>query len=417
MSVSTSEVPDIFSEEHARDPHASYRVLRDEFPVVYHEGSKSWLVTRHADIVSILKSKDFSNECYSTMIAPVHGHTIINMEGKEHVMHRRLLSPFFHRDGLEAFKPTIRKVAAELSEPFLTREREAVRSGAKERGEVDLATEFFHQFPISVIEEMLGLPKDRHADFERWYTGIMDYIGNLAGDPEPEQRGLQAKAEMTEYFLPLIAERRKGEGTDLLTLMCQAEVDGKQLTDEEVRAFVSLMITAGGETTDRAQGNMFMRLLQHPDQLQAVYEDRSLIVDAFAETLRHTPPVHVAARTPHVDVEMHGVTIPAGDTVTLLVSAGSRDPRKFSDPDRFDIFREDNDTDRAFSAAADHLGFINGRHFCVGAMLARAELEIGAGVILDNMKDLRMVEGFEPLEHGLFTRGIDSLPVTYLPAD
>ena len=197
--------------------------------------------------------------------------------------------------------------------------------------------------------------------------------------------------------------------------MCQAEVDGSHLSDEEIRAFISLMITAGGETTDRAFGNMFMRLLQHPDQLQAVRDDRSLIVDAFAETLRHTPPVHISARTPTVDLELHGVTIPAGETITCLISAGSRDPRKFDDPDRFNIFRKDNDTDRAFSAAADHLGFINGRHFCVGAMLARAELEIGANRVLDTMDDLQFASGFIPVEQGLFTRGVDNLAVTYLP--
>lgn len=415
MSVSTSEAPDIFSEAHARDPHATYRVLRDEFPVVYHEGSKSWLVSRHEDIVHLLKRKDVTSDVYSQSIAPVHGHTIIEMEGKQHTMHRRLLSPFFHRDGLESFKPVIAKVARELAEPFLTREADAVRRGEKQRGEVDLAVEFFHQFPISVIENMLGLPKERHRDFERWYTAIMEYIDNLQADPARYERGLQAKKEMTEYFLPLIAERRKGDGTDLLTMMCQAEVDGEQLSDEEVRAFVSLMITAGGETTDRAQGNMFMRLLEHPDQLEAVYENPDLVVDAFAETLRHTPPVHVASRTPQVDIEMHGVTIPAGDTITCLVSAGSRDPRKFEDPDRFDIFREDNSTERAFSAAADHLGFINGRHFCVGAMLARAEIEIGVRYLLENMPGMKMAEGFVPVESGLFTRGLDSLKVTYDP--
>lgn len=415
MSVTTSPPPDIFSEEHARDPHATYRILRDEYPVLWHEGSKSWLVTRHADIVSILKSKDFDNECYSWMIEPVHGKTIINMEGREHVTHRRLLSPFFHSGGLQSFKPTIDRVARELAAPFLEREREAVRSGAKERGEVDLAKEFFHQFPISVIEEMLGLPRERHADFERWYTGIMEYIDNLQGDPGRAERGLLAKKEMTEYFLPLIAERRQGDGDDLLTLMCKAEVEGDQLSDEEIRAFVSLMITAGGETTDKAQGNMFMRLLEHPDQLDAVYENLDLVIDAFAETLRHTPPVHVASRTAQVDVELHGQTIKKGDTVTCLVSAGSRDPRKFQDPDRFDIFREDNDTDRAFSAAADHLGFINGRHFCVGAMLAKSEIEIGVRYLLENMPGMKMAEGFEPVESGLFTRGIDSLKVTYDP--
>ena len=99
-----------------------------------------------------------------------------------------------------------------------------------------------------------------------------------------------------------------------------------------------------------------------------------------------------------------------------MIGAANRDPRKFADPERFDIFRTDNDTSRAFSAAADHLGFINGRHFCVGAMLAKAEIEIGANAVLDRMTDLRFADGFVPQEAGLFTRGLDSLRVTFIPA-
>ncbi|MFA4926940.1 MAG: cytochrome P450 [Patulibacter sp.] len=415
MSTATSEAPDIFSAEFAADPHPVYQRMRDEFPVYFHEGSKSWLVSRHEDISRILRDKVITNENYSWQIAPVHGHTIINMEGKEHSLHRRLLTPFFHRGGLESFKPSISGVAEELLAGPLAREQAAVDAGTKARGQINLETEYFRLLPISVIARMLDLPKDRLGDFERWYTGIMDFIGNLADLPEPKERGLRAKDEMTEYFLPLIAERRGQGGSDLISLMCDADVNGESLTDEEVRAFISLMITAGGETTDRALGNMFMRLLQHPDQLQAVYDDRSLIADAFAETLRHTPPVHIAGRTPTEDYELHGVTIPAGDTITCMVSAGSRDPRKFEDPDRFDIFRKDNDTSKAYTAAADHLGFANGRHFCVGAMLARAEVEIGANHVLDTMADLQFAEGFEPVENGLFTRGVDELQVTYRP--
>lgn len=414
MSVSMSEPPDILSPKHDLDPNETYRALLEDHPVLFDAGTNSWLVCRHADLVRIFKSRSITSENYDWQIAPVHGRTIIQMEGKEHTMHRRLLSPFFHGGGLETFKPTIHAAAESLITPILEREAAAVARGEKSRGEVDLAKGFFHQFPITVIEEMLALPAEDHADFERWYSNIMDFIANISGAQEPMDRGLAARAEMSEYFLPLVAKRREGDGHDLLTLMCQAEVDGQHLTDEEVRAFISLMITAGGETTDRALGNMFMQLLRHPDQLKAVYNDRNLIIDAFAETMRHTPPVHIAGRQPTEDIEIAGVTIPKGATITCLVAAAGRDPRKFSDPDRFDIFRTDNDTDRAFSAAADHLGFANGRHFCAGAMLARAEVEIGANLLLDRMSDLRMADGFAPEPHGRFTRGVDSLKVTYV---
>ena len=417
MPVTTPDPPTIISEAHARNPDATYEVLRDHYPVLWDEPTQSFLVSRHEDIMWVLKNPtEITSENYSWQIEPVHGRTIINLEGKEHSLHRRLLTPFFHRGGLESFGPTIEGCAEALAEPWLTSEAEAVASGQKERGDADLVTQFIHHYPISVIEEMLALPREDHASFERWYGAIMEFIGNLAGEEGPKERGLAARAELTDYFLPMIRERRTGEGTDLLTLMCQAEVDGEHLTDEEVRAFVSLMITAGGETTDRAQGNMFQNLIMNRDQLDAVYANPDLIIDAFAETLRHTPPVHIAARQPIVDIELHGVKVPAGSTITLLLASGSRDPRKFEDPDRFDIFRTDNGTAKAFSAAADHLGFANGRHFCVGAMLAKKEILTGGRLLLSKMQDLRFADGYEPQPDGLFTRGLDSLRVTYIPA-
>jgi pulcherriminic acid synthase len=116
------------------------------------------------------------------------------------------------------------------------------------------------------------------------------------------------------------------------------------------------------------------------------------------------------------DVELQGVQIPEGSTITCMLAAANRDPRKFSDPDTFDLFRTDNDTSRAFTAAADHLAFIDGRHFCVGAMLARTEVDAAANHLLDHLQDLRLREGFTPAEEGIFTRAPNHLEVTFVPA-
>ncbi|CAL9324743.1 hypothetical protein SUDANB66_06624 (plasmid) [Streptomyces sp. SudanB66_2053] len=149
------------------------------------------------------------------------------------------------------------------------------------------------------------------------------------------------------------------------------------MSDDDIKAFCSLLLAAGGETTDKAIASMMANLLAHPDQLVAVREDRSLVASAFVETLRHTPPVHMITRQAATDVEVTGGTIPQGATVTFLVGAANRDERRYRYPDRFDIFRDDLTTTSAFSAAADHLAFALGRHFCVGALLAKAEVEIG----------------------------------------
>ena len=132
-----------------------------------------------------------------------------------------------------------------------------MRSGERDRGQADIAYEFTRMFPISVIVEMLDLPQEDHEKFERWYVSIMEFLSNLDGSQEPIDSGLRTRQELADYLLPVIAERRGGDGEDLISLFCRAEVDGEQLTDDEIRGFVSLTLTAGGETTDRALSSLF----------------------------------------------------------------------------------------------------------------------------------------------------------------
>ena len=415
MTMARPAAPDILSPEHAQDPYETYRILLEHYPVLYHEPTQSWIVSRQEDVAGLFRKPQVTSDNYAWQLEPVHGRTILQMEGKEHTAHRKLLNPFFHGAGLDRFRPTIASTARALAEPVIAREAAAVASGERSRGEADIAYEFTRMFPISVIVEMLDLPREDHAKFERWYVSIMEFLSNLDASPEPVEAGLRTRQELADYLLPVIAERRKGDGEDLISLLCRAEVDGERLTDEDIRGFVSLTLTAGGETTDRGLSSMFSNLLQHPDQLAAVYEDRSLIDDAFAETLRHSPPVHMIMRQATENIEIERTEIPEGSTIICLLAAANRDPRKFEDPDRFDIFRTDNDTERAFRASADHVTFADGRHFCVGAMLARTEIQVGAGLLLDHMKDLRLRNG-APVEEGVFTRAPNHVEVTFVPA-
>ncbi len=271
------------------------------------------------------------------------------------------------------------------------------------------------RFPINVIVDMLGLPKSDHDRFHAWYSSIMAFLSNLIGDPDVMAAGIRTRDELQGYMLPIIAERRSSPGDDLLTTLCQAEIDGERLSDIEVKAFVSLLLTAGGETTDKSMANMFWRLIEHPEQMEALRADRSLIRNAFAETLRHTPPVQMIMRETATDVEMSGGMIPTGATVTCLLAGANRDPRKYDDPDRFDIFREDLDMDKAFTAAANHTSFALGRHFCVGAILALTEVETGTNQLLDAMDDIAFVHG-PPTAVGVFTRSPVHMPLTFRPA-
>lgn len=396
--------PDILSPEFEADPNALMAIMREEHPIFFFDAMQSWVLSRYDDVERAFKDKAFTSDNYSWQLEPVHGRTILQMEGREHSVHRNLIQPAFRGSELtEKFVPVIAGNARDLIDPWRT------------SGKVDLVREFTIRFPINVIVDMLGLDKSDHERFQAWYHSIMAFLGNLSADEQVTADGLRTRDELEAYMLPIIAERRTHPGADLLSTLCTAAIDGEQMTDAEIKAFVSLLLVAGGETTDKALANMFFNLIANPDQLHAVRDDRSLIDAAFAETLRHSPPVQMIMRQPAEDVDFDGTVIPAGSTVTCLIAAANRDPRKYDDPDRFDIHRSDLAVSKAFSGAANHTGFCLGRHFCVGAMLAKTEVEIAANQLLDAMEDIAFV-GDSPTPTGVFTRAPASMPLTFRPA-
>ncbi|MGI9625088.1 MAG: cytochrome P450 [Acidimicrobiales bacterium] len=395
--------PDILSPEFATDPNAVLEVMREEYPVVYNEAMQSWMISRYDDVERAFKDKEFTSKNYEWQLEPVHGRTILQMEGRDHSLHRNLIAPAFRGSELTAkFVPVIAQNAKELIDGF------------RDTGTVDLVDQFTIRFPINVIVDMLGLDKSDHERFQKWYHSIMEFLSNLSGDEEVMAAGLQTKEELESYMLPIIAERRANPGEDLLSTLCTAVIDGEQMTDIEIKAFVSLLLVAGGETTDKAMANMMMNLIANPDQLQAVRDDRSLVENAFAETLRHSPPVQMIMRQPAEDVVFEGVTVPEGSTLTCLIAGANRDPRHYSDPDTFNIFRDDLDASKAFSGAANHTGFALGRHFCIGAMLSKAEVEIATNQLLDAMDDIEFVGG-PPTPVGVFTRAPQTMPLAFTP--
>ncbi|MCX5319828.1 cytochrome P450 [Streptomyces sp. NBC_00120] len=404
--MSTAQVPDILSPEFAENPYPAYAAMREHSPLIWHEATQSYVISRYADVERVFKDKEsqFTTDNYNWQIEPVHGKTILQLSGREHAVRRALVAPAFRGSDLqEKFLPVIERNSRELIDTF------------RATGSVDLVGEYATRFPVNVIADMLGLDKADHARFHGWYTTVIAFLGNLSGDKDVAAAGERTRVEFAEYMIPIIRQRRDNLGDDLLSSLCAAEVDGVRMSDEDIKAFCSLLLAAGGETTDKAIASIFANLLTHPEQLDAVRKDRTLIARAFAETLRYTPPVHMIMRQSATDVEVSGGTIPAGATVTCLIGAANRDADRYSEPDRFDIFREDLTATNAFSAAADHLSFALGRHFCVGALLAKAEVEIGVGQLLDAMPDVRLADGFDPVEQGVFTRGPQSLPVQFTP--
>jgi pulcherriminic acid synthase len=429
MAVSP-QIPDVMSPEYGQNLLEVYQRLLEEEPVHYDESIDAWLVSRHEDIRTVFRHPEITSDNYEWQFEEVHGRTILQMYGREHSQNRRLLNPFLTGAGLDSFTPVLeRTIAAALAPliarefersardllfPIMERERAAVSSGRRGAARFDLLLEFSRLYPIAATREMLGIPHEHHDDIQRWYLVMGGNISNLDRQEDPIELGRQVRKEVAEYFLPLIQERRGQGGKDLISLLADAEVDGQRLADEDIRAFISLILIAGGETTDTGTANLFRHLMMHPAQMQAVYEDRSLILDAIAESLRLTPPVQMILRVPNVELELQGVKIPARANVACVLGAGNRDPRKFGRPNEFDIYRTDNSTDRAFRASADHLTFGDSRHFCAGAMLAKNEMTIATNMVFDQMTGPpRFPAGFAPEEHGVWFRGPHTLPIEF----
>ena len=214
-------------------------------------------------------------------------------------------------------------------------------------------------------------------------------------------------------MLPIIAQKRDNPADDLLSTMCQREIDGVRMSDQEIKAFISLLITAGGESTDKMLSLTLRNLLMHPEQLEAVRHDRSLIANAFAESLRFSPVTHRIMRITSEEVEVSGGTIPAKAKVIMLLGAAQHDQQQFDQPEQFNIFREDLDVEKAFSGSANHMAFGGGRHFCVGAVLAKVEMEVAFDQLLDLTTSIELAEPDNIREQGLFTRGIEHLKINY----
>jgi len=392
--------PEVTSPEFVEDPHKYYRVMRDHYPLLHDETSGYYFVSRFEDVARVYKDSDaFSNENYAFQMEPVVGRTVIQMSGREHTINRKLITPALRGNYLDELLPQVDEIAASMVAKF------------PDSGTVDLVEDFTKWFPINVIVRMLNLPQEDLPKFHDWYSSLMAFLSNLTQDPEIHAWGMRTQKDYPAYMLPIIAERRRNPGDDLISRLTQTEMEGEVLSDERIKALIGLLLIAGGETTDKAIASTIKHLMANPEQLEAVRADRNLVPNALVENLRFHPPVQIILRTATRDVEVAGGTIPGGSVVGCVNGAANRDERRFADPDKFNVFRDDVSTQNAFLGSADHIAFALGRHFCVGSLLAKREAETAINLILDRFPKLEYADGFTPKDVGLFTRGPEKLLV------
>jgi cytochrome P450 len=314
----------------------------------------------------------------------VMGHTILEMDGAEHKRHRALISRAFGRRALERWE-------RELVRPVV----EACLDRFAALGEADLVRELTFPFPVSVIAGMIGLPPEEHARFHRLAVELI----SIGIDYET---GVRASRELGELFAPVLAARRREPGDDLMSVLAHVELDGMRLSDEQIFAFLRLLAPAGAETTYRSSSNLLFGLLSDPAQLDAVRRDRALLPQAIEEGLRWECPLLSILRTATADTEVQGVPIPAGGAIAVHLGAANRDPERWPDPDRFDLFR----------AAKPHIAFAIGPHVCLGMHLARMETRVALTALLDRFPALRLDPDAKDVHiSGLVFRAPLSLPV------
>jgi cytochrome P450 len=343
------------------------------------------------EAVQVLRDNEtFSSTVYEGIMGAVMGKTILQMDEPEHRLHRALVSPTFRSKVLERWEgDLVQRVVNELIDGFIG------------LGSADLVQEVTFNFPVQVIAQILGLPRSDFPMFQRWAIEITSVASNW-------DRGVAASAALRDYFADVLAERRRQPADDLISDLLVAEVEGRTLSDEEIYSFLRLLLPAGVETTYRASGNLLYGLLTNPDQLRAVRDDRSLIPDAFEESIRWEPPVTVILRRAMRDTEVAGVPIQEGADVALLLGSANRDERKYEHPERFDIFR----------ASRQSVGFGFGVHVCLGMHLARMEARVAVNTLFDRLPDMQLAPAPDQDLHikGMAFRSPIALPITFTPA-
>ncbi|MEM9176049.1 MAG: cytochrome P450 [Myxococcota bacterium] len=395
MASPPIEYPAIdFAMDAVPDLHAILSDLRERHavaPVRYH-GSTAYLITRFADLRSAMADDEAfpSWAAYARHTEPVMGRTIQCMGGEEHRRNRRLVSAAFRprlmTEFVEAF---LTPVAHQLVDAMLSDQMGP-------RGTADLVEAYTTRYAFTVITRLLDFPPTDFERLKRWGDGLIDF----PWDPEGAQR---ASAEFTDYLRPIIEDRRAKPGEDLLSSLANVEVEGEQLTEEEIFSFLRLLFPAGADTTYRGLGSLFYAVLTHRDVWERVQAEPDCIPAVVQESLRWEGPTAMLPRFAPKDVRWAGVDIPGGSEVIFGITSANRDRTVFDAPDRFDPARKER----------EFLSFGHGAHFCLGSHLARREMEVSLRVLSERLPDLVFAEGAAPSIEGTVLRGPKTLPVRF----
>jgi cytochrome P450 len=374
--------------EMVANPYPFYASLRETGPIQFVETLMQgcYVVTRCEDIAPVLKNPAlFSSKMMASDVLLPRGlgedvlrlfqleNSLLSSDPPLHTRLRTLVSRAFTPRRVTELEPHIREISRELLDTMLARE------------EFDLVADLAAPLPVIVIAEMIGVEPERRLDFKRWSDDIVQATSLLnMGKDLPRIRNSILEFQM--YLEAAIERRRREPRNDLISALIESsETEGGFLSTQDVIGFARLLLVAGNETTTNLLGTGMLALLRHPSEWERLVADASLIPNAIEEMLRYDGPAQAIVRLAAEDTEIAGHPIPKGSRVLLLLGAANRDPRRFPEPDRFDVTRE----------VQGHIAFGHGVHFCLGAPLARLEAKVVLEELLRRVRRFSFAPGQE----------------------
>ncbi len=384
------------------NPYPLYHQLRSEDPVHWDPFLHAWVATRYADVIYVFQ-RFSANRTPTPEQLTALGLSALTPLAQVMVLQMLFLDP-----------PAHTRVRSLASKAFTARRVEVLRShiqditdslldAVQDKGRMDVIADLAYPLPAMVTAEMLGVPTSDWKQLTGWSADFAQVLGNFQHNPDRASRVIRSLEEMSAYFRAAIREQRKHPREGLINALLTAEIDGDHLSEEEVVANTIVTMVGGQETTTNLIGNGILTLLRHPDQLEKLKEDLSLIPSAVEELLRYESPSQHTARLAPDDVMLGGKLIRKRQAIIAVMGAANRDPERFPDPDRLDICRQDN----------RHVAFAWAGHFCFGAPLARIEGQTAFATLLRRMPDIKLEPGPIIWRENLGLRGLTALPVSF----
>ncbi len=412
MSVSTAGRFDelLLEPSFLQDPYPTFALIRDASPTYWSDAYRHWLVTSYDSARTVLMTPEvFSSygweAAYFSNLSPaliertpvlrqhyaIQG--LINSDPPRHTRIRRIVNRMFTPASVERLRERVTQVIDEM-----------LASVASE-DEMDVVADVSYPLPAIVISEILGVPAAERDRFKAWTLDLVTFFGLQSPSLAVADRAEETIIEHRAFMLELIRARRLEDHDDILSIVVRSEVDGEQLTDDELLAICIHLLAAGHETTTNLISSALFGFLTEPDVRARVTDDPTLIPKLIEETLRWEPPVQRVKRIAIDDFELDGAQIRRGDTVMAMIGAANRDPAQFADPDTLLLDRSNTNA---------HIGFGHGIHFCIGAALARLEAPLAVEKILRAHPDLELKPEASPRWHEHLTlRGLAELPVAF----